>query len=234
MKILVCLSKKEKAQKIFEHTVEAVKETKVRGEVFLTLQCESIKKKLSDNIYEYDIVMLDAFDQKCLEIARYIRDRNFIASILFISDHSQVRSDLFSYRPSELITESEDNKQITEAVMRACREQVRANPYFTIKTKEAVMRVNYADIFWFESRQRIVILHGRTKEITFYAKLSEVYDRVPKEIFLRCHQSYIVNGNMIRSIDKVHRCLDLVTGEVIEISKSYYKDVLSFAGQGRF
>lgn len=234
MKILVCIPDMELAQAVFSYVVEIVRKAKFKGEVSKNGDYEMIRQQISANCYEYDIYLLDAIDRNCLEIARYVRSRNLISSIVFVAINANMVSNILIYRPSAIITKMEDLKQLKDAVLWAYKEQIAAKPFFTIKNKDAIMRVNYSDILWFESRQRIVTLHSKKKEITFYAKLNEVYESIPKDMFLRCHQSYIVNCNMISRIDKTKKCIHLINGKVIEISKSYYQEVISFANQYRF
>lgn len=228
MKVLICLPNLEIAQKVFEDTVEIVKSIKFCGDVRNIRNCDLIKKELSENPFAYDILLLDAQDRNCLNIARSVRSQNFVSSIIFVVLQEKKIPDIFMYRPSAVLTNLQNNEQIKKALVWACKEQIRANPIFTIRNKEAVLRIPYSDIFWFESRQRIVILHSRGQEISFYAKLSDVYEMLPKELFLRCHQSYVVNCNKISRIDKVQNCIYLTTGHAVGISKSYYQDVISF------
>ncbi len=234
MKILICVPDLEIAQKVFEYTVEIVKRIKLRGDVRNIRNFNLIKKELSENHFAYDIFLLDAQDRNCLNIARFVRDQNFVSSIIFVAAKEKRLSDILLYRPSAVLTDLDNNAQIKKALVWTCQEQIRANPVFTIRNKEEVLRIPYSDILWFESRQRIVVLHSRKKEISFYAKLSEVYALLPGEQFLRCHQSYIVNCSKISHIDKVENCIYLTTGHTIGISKSYYQDVISFCNSERF
>lgn len=231
MKILICIPDIELAQIIFAYTMEAVKEVGIPGEVSNNCNYELLKQQLVENQFEYDVFALDALDRKCQEMARFIRKRNLIASIIFVADNAKKIPNIMIHRPSALITKTDNSKQMKDAVLWTYKELITVKPYFTVKNKEAIIRVNYMDILWFESRQRTVILHGKKQEIVFYAKLSEVYELIPREMFLRCHQSYIVNCNMIECIDKTRKCISLTNGKKIEISKSYYQDVISFANQ---
>jgi DNA-binding LytR/AlgR family response regulator len=234
MKVLVCLPGQDEARMIFDHTAHTIKSLKIRCEVYCSSDYELIRKKLTDNIYTYDILILDGLDKECLAIAEYLRSRNLICTIIFIArDTSKIRN-IFIYRPSYLVTKPEDGRQLHAAVSWAYNEQIKARPYFMVKNKDELLKIYHSDILWFESRQRIVVLHGKKQEISFYAKLSDVHELLPKEHFIRCHQSYIVNTGMIIRVDKVLRHIYLATGDEIEISKSYYAQVMSFMEEHAF
>ena len=89
------------------------------------------------------------------------------------------------------------------------------------------MRIDYGSIAYFESRQRIVVMHTHHQAIEFYAKLSEVFSSLPDSDFVRCHQSFVVNMNLVRTLDKANRLFVLNNGTTIEISKSQYPSVLA-------
>lgn len=228
MRIAICLSDLELAKKAFGYTAELARGIKFRGDVRNIGDSALLERELAGNCFAWDIFFLDGQDKNCLNIASRIRRQNFIASIVFIVDRTKKKTDLFQYRPSAVITDLENNEQMKTALIRTCQEQVRANPFFTIRNKEEIFRIAYSDILWFESRQRIVVLHSAKQEISFYAKLSEVYDLLPKELFFRCHQSYIVNGGKIRRVDKNQKYIYLASGDTVEISRRYYSQVISF------
>lgn len=228
MKVLVCLSQPEEAKLIFEYTTSVIKNLKVSCQVYCSLNHEHVRNKLSENIHSYDILILDALDKECLALAQYLRSRNLVSTIIFIARKPFKLHNILIYRPSFIITKMDDVKQIHSALVLAYNEQINARPYFTVKNKDEFIRINHADILWFESRQRVVILHSKNQKIYFYGKLSDIHQLLPKEHFVRCHQSFIVNYHMIQRVDRVNRCLYLITGDVIEISKSYYSQVMSY------
>lgn len=234
LQVLICLPQPEESMLVFDYTASVIKKLRIKCEVFCSPNYEIIRKKLAANIYSYDILLLDAVDRECLAIAEYLRKRNFIGSIIFIAKDAAKLHNIFIYRPSYLVTKLDDDRQIHSAMVWAYNEQMKVRPYFSIKNKDELLRIYHADILWFESRQRIVILHTRKQQVSFYAKLSEVHELLPKEDFIRCHQSYIVNYHMIIRVDKVQRHIYLATGDVIEISKGYYAQVMSFMEEHGF
>ncbi len=218
MKIKIFMHQESIGRKAFEETVEAVKALRISCEVSFQADFSKLRDQIKENCFEYDVIILDPLDRDCLEAARMIRKQNFLSSILFISVKQQ-KPNILRYRPSAIITEVENGVQIKDAIGWAYREYCRAHPFFTVRNKDAIIRVRYADILWFESRQRIVTLHARHQDISFYAKLADVNNVIPQHEFIRCHQSYIVNVNNVRKIDKVNKRLYLSTSDSIEISK---------------
>ena len=87
-----------------------------------------------------------------------------------------------------------------------------------------LLKINYNDILYFESRLRVAVMHTKRQTVEFYAKLGDVLPRLPPS-FIRCHQSYIVSMDQVRQLDKTSRRFLLTSGESIEISKSRYGEI---------
>lgn len=63
--------------------------------------------------------------------------------------------------------------------------------------------INYKDIVYIESSNRIVIIHTVNRgEIRIYKKLDDIESEISSDDFLRCHQSYIVNIHQVDYIDE--------------------------------
>ena len=56
------------------------------------------------------------------------------------------------------------------------------------------------DIYYFEARERETRVFTKDEEYIVKMSISKYYDTLPKEIFFRCHRSYIVNLTKIKEI----------------------------------
>lgn len=225
VRILICSRREDLAVKLLDGIKGVVQQNRIGCELAYSTDTAHIVIQLKQDSRRYDVLILDARDDGCLSVAAALRRRNLTATLLFVVDEHpyDVRA-LLPFRLSGLITNPEDDGHLTAAVRAACSEQFRVRPYFMVKNKDVLMRVDFSDISFFESRQRIVVMHTAKQNIEFYAKLTDVLDKLPQERFLRCHQSYVVNMGKIRSLDKTARCFRMASGQSIEISKSLYAD----------
>ena len=196
---------------------------KTKGEITYTNSATTFSEGVNLRNKPYDIFILDAQDPACTQLACTLRKKNLIVSIIFFNAcANRELKDIVKYRPSYTTLLSENNQDLDEALRWCCNEQLRAHPFFTVKNKDVQMRIEHQSISHFESRQRIVVMHTTKQAIEFYAKLSQVQQTLPDEYFVRCHQSYIVNLNRVKTLDKANRLFVLDTGKTIEISKSQY------------
>ena len=70
-----------------------------------------------------------------------------------------------------------------------------------LRHREGVSFVDYEDILLVQREDRSTVIYTREDErFVTGDSLSEMEDRLPKDVFFRCHKSYIINLNQIRDI----------------------------------
>ena len=226
IRIAILHRNREVSAGLFQIAQAVVKKLNVRCELFHTSDASRILQNVSQNNKYYDILLLDPQDAAATEIVTLLRRENLLCSLIFTNVPSERIKPLLKYRPSAVV-DTTDLKQIVLALQHCCVEQSCLQHFFTIRNKGELMRIDCADILYIESRQRIVVLHTPRKMIEFYAKLTDVMQMLPQSGFARCHQSYIVNMEYVRELDKVNHCFTLHSGERIEISRSNYAQTVA-------
>ena len=227
MKIVVYMTQRELAEEVFRRAVSGIQALNARCELSCVTEPAQMRRQLAENKFFCDALILNAQEEEGLAAAGLLREHNFLCTVIFVTDGKGKLRNVLRYRPSALVMDGSE-AQLTNALGLAFQEQSRIRPFFTVKNKEELLKVPYSQIKWFESRQRTVTLHAQGRDIVFYGKLSQVHEQVPKTMFLRCHQSYIINTEQVKSVDRIQHCVNLIDGTVLEISKSYYPDVIGF------
>lgn len=93
--------------------------------------------------------------------------------------------------------------------------------YCNYKGKSSI-KVLLDSIHFFEVQNRIINIHTERQVIQYYDKLTNIESKVPKDIFFRCHRSYIVNLKYVMKFNKTDIILD--DGTRIMLSKSKYDE----------
>lgn len=220
--IAICNKDKEKGGKLLRNVADVLKRNGFSGEITLHVANEKITELLKQNMYAFDIFILDAADDSCMELAKMLRRRNCIASIIFCVKKETKIMDILPFRPSGVLAENYSEVFLEKVVKHSYKEQLCYHPHFPIKNKDVMLRISYDDILYFESRQKVCIIHTKNQEIQFYAKMSDVEKMVPQEEFLRCHQSFLINMKQVIRLDKTNRCFELPMEYRIGISKANY------------
>jgi DNA-binding LytR/AlgR family response regulator len=73
--------------------------------------------------------------------------------------------------------------------------------YMTIKADHKLYKVQYTDIKYIEGQREYVSFHTPTGRITALMSLKKLEESLPSEIFIRCHKSYIINKQMVTTLE---------------------------------
>ena len=195
--------------------------------------CVTVYNKLQDLEADYEpgkecspadilIMDMDMNGVNGIDVVAGIQERFSLVKVIFITDHIEFSTEIFRVNPNNFLLKPIKAETLLEAVERARRQIAEEeNECFVVTFKGTVFKIKTRDIMYFESEKRTVILHGRNESWTIYRKLDEVQEAVP-DYFLRCHQSYLVNMNEIRSLKPL--CLEMNQGDVIPVSRPKYKE----------
>ena len=90
--------------------------------------------------------------------------------------------------------------------------------FYTIQTPSLAKKIPLDEILYFESKLRLIKVHTKNEEISFYGKLDEIEKELDQKDFLRIHQSFLVNATKIKSLTKEETVLN--SGAILPVSKS--------------
>lgn len=94
------------------------------------------------------------------------------------------------------------------------------NNYLFVKADYQIHRIEFCDIQYFEGLKDYVKLYveGASKSIVFHSTMKALEEKLPVDLFMRVHRSFIVSLNKIKTIERDR----IIFGEKrIPISKQY-------------
>lgn len=104
----------------------------------------------------------------------------------------------------------------------------------TVKSNDGWIPIPFSDVIYLEAKERKTFVYSKENSGTHKYTLQEFDYILPKESFIRCHRSYIVNVNHIVEIfPDTHSTfiLSMSDGSQIPVSQSYssyFRKLLSF------
>ncbi|QFG00934.1 LytTR family transcriptional regulator [Psychrobacillus glaciei] len=104
----------------------------------------------------------------------------------------------------------------------------------TIKTQDGWKPIPFTDVYYLEAKDRKTYIVTKTFSGTHTSSLQDFEYRLPKEMFIRCHRSFIVNVHHIKEIfPDTHSTFVLAMDneEKISVSQSYssyFRKLLGF------
>ena len=224
LRVAICDPGAERAQMLFKQCGPVIGRVGVRCELTCHRDGARILENLAGDSNYYDVYILNGQAPETVLLAARIREKTLTAALIFTLPQGSPEP-LFRYRLSAVIADPA-NGSLEKVLARCCAEQLQCRAWFTVKNRDGFLRIPYEDIITVESHQRLCILKSSRQVVEFYAKLGQVEQQLPKERFLRCHQSYLVNMDWISRLDKANRLFILRGGQTVEISRSSYSQTV--------
>nr|MDA3820051.1 LytTR family DNA-binding domain-containing protein [Candidatus Delongbacteria bacterium] len=104
--------------------------------------------------------------------------------------------------------------------------QQRAKVLF-IKENSKLIKLHFSDIYFVEAQENYVSIQTYEKRYLIHFTMKAMHAKLPHDIFVRTHRSYIININHIKTITGNAISMDLKQGKKdIPIGKSYKQDLL--------
>lgn len=151
---------------------------------------------------EIDLLFLDVEMDGLngMEAAEEIRTFDTELMIVFLTGYSDYVFDGYRVNALDYIMKPARAERLGELLKRV-REIIYKgrNACYTLKNTEGTFRFPLAEISYFYSDKRKVMLVCREKEYAFYGKLDEVEAEL-KDEFVRIHQRYLVNPTFVSCV----------------------------------
>ncbi|MBU3158738.1 response regulator transcription factor [Clostridium frigoris] len=151
-----------------------------------------------------DVIFLDISMPKLdgIALGKIINNFPKQSRIIFITAHKKYAVDAFEIHACDYILKPYSEERIINTLKNI--EKVpnikNGNNKITLWKDNKMMVVNIIDISYCEARERETLIYINGVKYRVNCSLSEVYKKLPKEIFFRSHRSYIINCDKITEI----------------------------------
>lgn len=137
--------------------------------------------------------------------------------VIFVTNYVDYCSDVYETEHAYFMRKPVSEEQLKKALDIARSRLEAADEKLSFKMKRGMVCYKPAEIKFFESNYRKVMLHADNGVAEFYSSLSEI-DQQTGDQFNQCHKSFIVNFDRVTSMERDHFVLD--SGENVPISRS--------------
>lgn len=176
---------------------------------------------------QYDIYIMDIRMEKMdgIEAAKKIRAEYPEPIIIFATNYPEYAIDAYEVNTWRYIQKKKLKEKLTEAydaLLPRLLEQ--ENEVYVIEKKSNVEKIFYDDIYYMEKDDRYTVIHCRNGQKKRVRKaISEVYEELATEEFIRLSKGFIVNLRHVMSMQN-HRIL-LRNGETVVVGASKLTEV---------
>ena len=170
---------------------------------------------------EFDIIFLDIKMKTTngVECAKMLRNEGVNALIVFVTSSAEYVFSGYEAKAFRYILKT-DLENAFDRILSDCLTELKkqATDFYTLKTASLVKNIPLDEIYYFESKLRLIIIHTKNEEISFYGKLNDIEKELTEKDFIRIHQSFLVNASKIKALGK--ETTELNCNVVLPISKS--------------
>lgn len=196
-------------------------------EVRVYANADALLADIENGEIQYDLYLLDIYIEESMdgiELAKRIRGLQDEAVICFVST-----SDGFYREAYDLYAVNYLLKPVTEKSVRRLLDKVSKSlgrnkeQKLSFQSRGQIGAIPYGKILYISSMEHTVSIYcadGVVQECK--GKLNEMAMRVCGSIFLRCHQSFVVN---MYHVDNLSGMELTVAGKRIPVSRRYYAEV---------
>ena len=182
-------------------------------------------KKEADvfQIYLLDVEMeaLDGF-----EVARFIREKDQEAIIIFITSHVEWMPEAFEVNAFHYLIKPIDELKVKQVLTKAMEQLSLRKMILQFTIQKKVYTVYLGDVEYFESMKRKMILHLKNgDEHEYYGTMKEVIDKVSPQLFTQIHHSFVINMDYVQT--KSGETIVMQSGREIVITKKFHKSFQS-------
>lgn len=98
------------------------------------------------------------------------------------------------------------------------------NDFFFIKCNGKIEKIMMDEVVYIEAMANYVIIYTKQKKYITYLTFSGIEEKLPAELFVRIHKSYLVSISAIQTIDGN----EVITGSMrLPLSKNYRNEVMN-------
>ena len=173
---------------------------------------------------DYTLLLLDIVmdKQTGLEFATELRRAGSRVNIVFMTSSAEFALDAYEVYPLTYLTKPVDPTKLRRAVQ-MCLERMEKNPWLVINDrKKGQVMMEYDDILYLESQKHDIVVSARDgQQYVFMGSFEAFCEKLPAEMFFRCHRSYAVN---LRHTSRINnREYTMRNGDLVPISRTQYK-----------
>lgn len=194
-------------------------------EIYSYLSGEAFFLDYEDNEY-FDLLFLDIMmpsGPNGMEVAQIIRKTNRDMIFIFLTSTNSYMNEGYDVSALQYLIKPIRYPRIKQYMEKAYSIlSNKTHDSFVYKYKNKQARVFYQDILYFRSSGQHIEIHTKEEALKIWDRLRHIEEILPME-FVRCHRSFIINIQAVKSIQPSK--LLLLNNESIPISDLYLKQI---------
>ena len=181
--------------------------------------------------YRWDAVFLDIYmpGLSGIDAARRLQAMDSGLCLIFVTRSREHGLVSYELRVTDYLLKPFTQQDVDGAVDYFLKKYAADLRSFRVRTSWEELDVRFRDVRFIEVRDHQAIVHTRIQELTVWRSLDELEETMDDPRFLRCHRSYLVNLDYVRSLDKRDflmddGCLVPVSRQKLQAAQERYQE----------
>lgn len=158
----------------------------------------------------------------------FLESLEAIPQVVIYSSQEKYALESYNYDVADYLLKPVQYGRFIKAVNRAKERfekkesPVKESTEIFIKNNGSLVRIKYDDILWIEALENYVVLNTFKEKYTIHFTMKAISEKMPSDMFMRVHRSFIVNFSKIKMIEDNSVYINTESGtKIIPIGKSY-------------
>lgn len=185
---------------------------------------EEVISAITNKEFKCNLLYLDIYmpDVDGLDVASFIRENKVDVDIIFVTKTPEFVYKGYMYKAFSYILKPEVKHDLPVETLRYLDEIRESEECINVTSDGVQRRVPISQILYVESSKRKLILHLKSEDIPFYAKMSEIEPVLVQRGFVRVHQSYMVKAKYVTKATST----EVLLGDIdVPVSRRYSQHV---------
>ncbi len=177
--------------------------------------------------YPFDMIILDIQMGKItgIELSKKIRETDKSVILAFVSGVADYVFQGYEVQAIRYILKPIKQDQVFELLNLVKTKEIEREKFMVLSILGEKKKIKYDDIIYIEPMGHYVVFHLKKEEINYKYNISNLFNDLSENNFVKTHRSYIAN---LKYIDKIAKDKCCLTDNVeIPLSRSSYKLVNS-------
>lgn len=196
-------------------------------EVRIYSETGRLLKDLEEQKLRYDLYLLDIYMEEAMngvELAARVRGQDDEAVICFVSTSDAFYREAYDLYAVQYLLKPVGQEDVTRLLEKISRSLARDREQsLSFKSNGRTGSIPYGKILFIDSREHTVFIHCTDKTVQkCRGQLNEIAMQVSGSVFMRCHQSFLVNMYQVEHLSGNEL---VAAGQHIPVSRRYYPEI---------
>lgn len=221
LKIAICEDEKKERELIKDYLINILNEINISYEILIFNSGEELFNNYPKDI---DIFLLDILMDKLngMDTARKIRETDNKAEIIFITSLIEYALEGYEVRAYRYLIKPVKYDDLKTHILNCIKEIDIKNKHIIIKEQGNRIKLDISEITYIEVQKENITIHTLNQTYETKGTMNNIEKEINCSRFYRCHKSFLINLEHIKSIKQYIAILE--NSDEVPISRYRFKD----------